>query len=161
MNDHHRDAGVTFLEVLISIVLLGTVIAGTLTTLSVTINASATDRDHANAHAWLQTAADVLYARDLVPCDPLAVPADEVAALTTAYEATIQQTENPEGWGSANIEIFDLQFWHIDMDPVTKLTDEGWGDQCDSLDTNLQRIGIQVRSEDGNIVEDVEVIIGE
>ena len=160
MNDH-RDAGVTFIEILISIVLLGTVIAGTLTTLSVTINASATDRDHANAHAWLQTAADVLYARDLVPCDPAGDPATEIATITAAYEATIQQTENPEGWGSANIEIFDLQFWHVDMDPVTRLTDEGWGDKCDSLDTNLQRIGIQVRSDDGKIVEEVEVIIGE
>lgn len=156
-----RDHGVTFIELLISIVLLGSITAGALTTLSVTISATTVDRDHANAHAWLQTAADVLYARELVPCDPMADPASEIATITAAYEGTIQQTENPEEWGSTNIRIFDLQFWHVDMDPVTKLTDEGWGDQCDSLDTNLQRIGIEVRSNDGVIVESVEVIIGE
>ena len=161
--EEHRDRGVTFIEMLISIVLLGTVIAASLTTLSVTISASATDRDHANAHAWMQTAADVLYARELVPCDPdpLADSVADIAAITAAYESTIQQTENPQAWTGTNIKIFDLQFWHVDMDPVTKLTDEGWGNKCDSEDTNLQRIGIEVRSEDGDIVEQVEVIIGE
>jgi len=159
--EDHRDGGVTFIELLISIVLLGTVIAGTLTTLSVTISASATDRDHANAHAWLQTAADVLYARELVPCDPLLPPGTDIPVIVAEYESTIQQTENPEAWTDTNIKIFDLQFWHVDMDPVTKLTDEGWGIKCDSEDTNLQRIGIEVRSEDGEIVEQVEVIIGE
>ena len=67
----------------------------------------------------------------------------------------------PESNTDGNIEIYDLQFWHINMDPVTKFTEEGWGDLCDSLDTNLQRIGIEVRSETGEIVERVEVIIGE
>jgi hypothetical protein len=32
------------------------------------------------------------------------------------------------------------------MDPVTKFTKEGWGNLCDTLDTNLQRVGIEVRS---------------
>ena len=59
------------------------------------------------------------------------------------------------------IEIYDLQFWHINIDPVTKFTEEGWGDLCDASDTNLQRIGIEVRSVTGEIVERVEVIIGE
>ena len=54
-----------------------------------------------------------------------------------------------------------LQFWHINIDPVTKFTEEGWGLLCDTSDTNLQRIGIRVRSEGGEIVEEVEVIIGE
>ena len=156
-----RDAGATLVEILIAIVLMGMVVGATVTTLSVTINASATDRDHANAHAWLQTAADVLYARELVSCDELGDPATEIAKITAAYESTIQQTENPEDWGSGNIDIYDLQFWHVDMDPTTKLTVEGWGSKCDSGDTNLQRIGIEVRSESGEIVEQVEVIIGE
>ena len=47
------------------------------------------------------------------------------------------------------------------MDPVTKFTEEGWGALCDAEQTNLQRIGIEVRSESGEIVERVEVIIGE
>lgn len=155
------DAGFSLVEVLTSIVLVGLVVTASLTALRTTISASATDRDHANGHAWLQTAADVLYARPVRPCDPSVVPATDIANISADYEATIQQTGNPEGWPSANIDIVDLQFWHVNMDPTTKLTDEGWGDLCDSVDTNLQRIEIEVRSETGDIVEQVEVIIGE
>lgn len=149
------------IEVLISIVLIGTVIGATLTTLQVTIRASGTDRDHSNAHAWLQTSADVLYARPLEQCAPAGFTATNKDAIISTYEATLQQTANPEGWPDTNIEIYDLQFWHINIDPVTKFTEEGWGDLCDASDTNLQRIGIEVRSEGGEIVEQVEVIIGE
>jgi prepilin-type N-terminal cleavage/methylation domain-containing protein len=157
----NRDDGVSLVEVLISIVLIGMVVGATLTTLQVTILASGTDRDHSNAHAWLQTAADVLYARPLEPCAPAGSSATNKDAIISTYEATLQQTENPEGWADTNIEIYDLQFWHINIDPVTKFTEEGWGDLCDTSDTNLQRIGIEVRSEGGEIVERVEVIIGE
>lgn len=156
-----RDNGVSLVEVLISIVLMGLVIGATVSLLQVTIKSSATDRDHSNAHAWLQSAADVLYARPLVPCETSGGPATNKAAIVNAYEATLQQTENPEDWPDGNIEIYDLQFWHINMDPVTKFTAEGWGDLCDATDTNLQRIGIEVRSRSGSIVERVEVIIGE
>ena len=156
-----RDRGVSVIEILLAIVLIGLTMGAILTTLRVTIMASATDRDHSNAHAWLQTSADVLYARTLVPCSPANVTATNIPAIIADYEATIQETENPEGWPNANIEIYDLQFWHVNMDPVTKFTEEGWGALCDAEQTNLQRIGIEVRSESGEIVERVEVIIGE
>lgn len=151
----------TFIEVLTSLVLMGVVVGAVLAAMRVTVTATALDRDHANAHAWLQTAADVLYARELVQCTPIGGAATNTDAIVAAYEATIQETENPENWPSTNISIFDLQFWHVDFDPVTKLTDEGWGDTCDATDTNLQRVGIEVRSASNEIVERVEVIIGE
>lgn len=142
---------------------MGLVISATVSLLTVTITASATDRDHSNAHAWLQSAADTLYARPLEPCVPAPVNAMTAnkAAILTSYETTLQQTDNPEDWPDANIKIYDLQFWHINMNPVTKFTAEGWGDLCDTSDTNLQRVGLEVRSESGKIVERVEVIIGE
>lgn len=149
------------IELLISITLLGTVVAATLTGLTTAITASSLDRDHANAHAWLQTAADMLYARELDQCDPLIPSATEIADTIAEYEATIQQTDNPEGWSAANIHVTDVQWWSIDIDPTTGLGTEAWGTQCDSGDTNLQRISMQVTSEDGDIVEEVEVIIGE
>jgi prepilin-type N-terminal cleavage/methylation domain-containing protein len=160
-----RDRGVSLIEVLISIVLIGLVVGATLSLLRVTIMASSTDRDHSNAHAWLQTAADVLYARPLEPCAPAVThagsPATNKADIISRYETTLQQTGNPEGWPNSNIRIYDLQFWHINKDPVTKFTQEGWGNLCDTLDTDLQRVGIEVRSATGEIVERVEVIIGE
>ena len=156
-----RDAGTSMIEVLIGIVLLGTVVTATLTGLTAAISASAIDRDHANAHAWLQTAADMLYARELDQCDPAVDPAVEIADTIAEYQATVQQTDNPEGWSAANITVTDVQWWSIDIDPATGLGTEAWGSQCDSGDTNLQLIALQVTSENGDIVEEVEVIIGE
>jgi len=149
------------IEILIAITLLGTVVAAMLTGLTTAVTASALDRDHANAHAWLQTAADMLYARELDQCDPLIDPATEIADTITEYEATIQQTDNPEGWGADNIQITDIQWWSIDIDPTTGVGTEAWGTKCDSGDTNLQLVSMQVTSDDGKIVEEVEVIIGE
>ncbi len=149
------------IEILIAISLLGTVVAATLTGLTTAITASALDRDHANAHAWLQTAADMLYARELDQCDPAIDPATEIADTIAEYQATVQQTDNPEGWEAANIHVTGVEWWSIDIDPATGLGTEAWGTLCDSGDTNLQQVSIRVTSEDGQIVEEVEVIIGE
>jgi len=155
------DRGVSLIEIMIAVVLLGTVVAATLTALTTTITASALDRDHANAHAWLQTAADMLYARELDQCDPAVAPATEIADTIAEYQSTVQQTDNPEGWSAANIRVVDLEWWSIDIDPVTGVGTEAWGSQCDSGDTNLQKIELRVTAEDGRIVEEVEVIIGD
>ena len=156
-----EDVGASMIEILIGITLLGTVVAATLTGLTAAITASSLDRDHANAHAWLQTAADMLYARELDQCDPAIPAATEIADTIAEYEATVQQTDNPEGWGPSNIQVTGVEWWSIDIDPGTGIGSEAWGTQCDSGDTNLQRISLQVRSDDGDIVEEVEVIIGE
>lgn len=148
------DVGASMIEILIAIVLLGTVIAATLTSLGVTISASALDRDHANAHAWLQTAADMLYARELIECDSA-----DMATMISEYQTTVQSTENPEDWAPSNIEVIGLDFWSIDIDGNGVGT-EAWGPTCDAGDTNLQRIELRVTADDGRIVEEVEVIIG-
>ncbi len=154
------DDGATLIEVVISVVLLGMVVAATLTALTTTISASSLDRDHANAHAWLQTAADMLYARDIRQCDPAQPAAAEIAASIAEYQETVENTENPEGWPAANIKVTGLEWWRIDVDPSTGLGTESWGSICDSGDTNLQKVGLRVRATDGRIVEEVEVIIG-
>ena len=154
------------IEILISVVLLGTVVAGTLQLLTTTISASALDRDHANAHAWLQTGADMLYARDLISCGVIGTDPDGDGAVITfddirnEYEATVQQTDNPEDWPDGNISVIDLKWWSIDIG-TDGVGTEAWGTLCDSDDTNLQKIELRVRAEDGRIVEEVEVILGE
>lgn len=155
-----RDRGTSIIEVLISIVLLGTVVSVVLVGLQTTIRASALDRDHANAHAWLQTGADMLYARDLITCGTrdASDPVNDVALIAAEYEATVQQTENPEGWPDANIEVINLEWWSIDV--VNGIGTEAWGTTCDTPETDLQKIELRVTAEDGRIVEEVEVIIG-
>lgn len=151
----------SLVEILVSVVLLGTVVAATLTGLQATITASALDRDHANAHAWLQTAADMLYARELIVCgslDPVD-PLNDIALIANEYEQTIRQTENPEAWSAPNISVIGLEWWSIDINSNGVGT-EAWGTECDAGDTNLQKVELQVTAEDGRIVEEVEVIIG-
>jgi hypothetical protein len=153
-----RDLGTSIIEVIISIVLLGTIVSATLAGLATTINASALDRDHANAHAWLQTGADMLYARDLINCGTMDPdPATDMAMIAAEYEATVQQTDNPEGWSDANIQVVGLEWWSIEV--ANGIGTEAWGLQCDEPDTSLQKVKLRVTAEDGRIVEEVEVII--
>lgn len=156
-----RDHGVSLIEVVVSLALMGVLITVTLTGLSTTINASGLDRDHANAHAWLQTAADMLYARDIVTCGTLdpSDPVSDIALIAEEYQSTIRQTDNPEGWSNANIDVIGLEWWSIDI-AANGLGTEQWGAVCDAGDTNLQKVAMRVTAEDGRIVEEVEVIIG-
>lgn len=68
---------------MIAIVLLGLVVSGVLVALRTSTAASATDRDHANAFAWLQAASDEIYRDARVPCTsgrPAAIAAYDIAA---------------------------------------------------------------------------------
>jgi hypothetical protein len=159
--NRRSDEGVTLIEILIGIVLLGTVVSATLTGLITVITAGTVHRDHANAHAWLQTGADMLYARELYDCDPAIDATTEISNTIAAYEATVQQTDNPEGWSAGNIQVTGVKWWRIDIDPASGVGTEGWGEICDSADTNLQRVSLQVTSQNGRIVEQVEVIISD
>lgn len=134
------------IEVLISAVLLGLVGTAMLTTLSVTINASAIERDHANAHAWLQIASDVLYGEELIPCDL------GQTAVYNGYNGIVKGTDDPENWGSSNIEVVaPVLFWDGDV----------YQSNCYSAENiNLQLITIQVKNPDGEIVESVQVVKG-
>lgn len=134
-------------------VITGTLVVATLSLLTGTIGASAIDRDHSNAHAWLQTASDMLYAREPVHCDEASR-----TAIIAAYQATIQETENPEHWPQGGIRVIDLRFWHYARNPATNGVAEGWvTDQCT---TKLQRVTLQVTDPTGDIIEQVEVVIG-
>ena len=53
--------------------------------------------------------------------------------------------------------MIDLEFWHIARAADNSL-DENW--VTDLCTTDLQKVGLRVRAEDGRIVEEVEVIIG-
>src|SRR5215216_2744948 len=55
------DAGTSLVEILVCVVLMGMVVTAILATLRTSVSASSLNRDHANAHAWLQSASDVLY----------------------------------------------------------------------------------------------------
>lgn len=143
-----RDSGASLIEVLIAIVLLGTGVVAMLSTLNVTIQASATERDHANAHAWLQTASDVLYGAERRSCTTYTQ-----LEIQTFYETTIRSgPTNPEGWPLDHIRV---------VSPVLFWDGEIYQNTCyDHLNINLQLIEIEVRNLDNQIVETVQVVKG-
>jgi len=156
-----RDRGMTLIEIVIAVVLTGLVVVAVLSLLTTTISASRLDRDHSNAHAWLQTASDMLYARAPEHCDEtLTDPADietKRQAIIAEYRDTVRETENPEHWPQSNIEVIDLFFWHYEGAGANGVV-EGWfHDKCT---TTLQLVELRVRDEGGDIIEEVEVIIG-
>jgi len=141
---------------LIAVVLMGMAVTATLATLRTTIVATGLNRDHANAHAWLQTAADVLYAAELVNCSSPAA-----ATIEQQYRDIIQATHNPENWAATNIDIVgEVEFWNIERDATTSLKTEFWSpSQCDDQ-SDLQRVTIRVQSpDDHRIIEEVSVIV--
>ena len=141
----------TFPEVLVSIVLTGTLAVAALGTLRASIRASVTDRDHVNAHAWLQTASDVLYGAERMDCGTEAASAE--ATVRTHYQDIIRTTVNPQGWPAASIEVVaPVLFWDG--------TSSYQATCYDDAGINLQLIRIQVRDPSGNIVESVEVVKG-
>lgn len=146
-----RDDGLSMVEVLVAVVLLGTAVVAILGALRTSVKASALNRDHANAHAWLQTATDVLYGAPREDCGTIA--ASREPEVRAAYQDIVRTTVNPEGWPAANIEVVGpVLFWD---------GTQAYGSVCyDDAGINLQLVTLQVRAPDGRIVESVEVVKG-
>ncbi len=148
--DRSADAGTTLVEILVAIVLLGTAVVAMLGALRASVTGSALNRDHANAHAWLQTASDVLYGSTLEDCGTETSP--RTSEMIAAYQAIVQGTENPEGWPASNIRVASVEFWNGE--------DAYQGTCYDDSGINLQLITLEVRNLDGRIVESVQVVKG-
>ena len=154
-----QDRGVSMVEILVSVVLLGTVVVAVLTTIRASVTASALNRDHANAHAWLQTATNVLYGSERVDCGTeLDTPAQfalKQNEVWSSYDSIAKGTSaaNPEGWPAAQISVvFPVEFWDGDSYQSVKCYDD--------FDINLQLITLQVAAPDGRIVESVQMVKG-
>ena len=64
-----RDSGMSLVEIVVSVFLLGVTGVSMLSALTVTIAASRYERDHARAQVWLQSAIEELQAADRQGCD--------------------------------------------------------------------------------------------
>ena len=148
---HARDGGQSLVEVLIAIVLTGTLAVAGMITLRASIAGSALDRDHANAHAWLQSASDILYGAARADCGTEAAPTAD--AVADAYNAIIRTTTNPRGWDRMLIKVVrPVVFWDGE--------DEYQNTCYDDSGINLQLVTIQVSAPDGRIVESVQIVKG-
>jgi prepilin-type N-terminal cleavage/methylation domain-containing protein len=143
------DQGFSLVEVLVSIMLIGTVTVAMLTTLRISVKASALDRDHINSHAWLQTATDILYGDERVDCGTVAA-ADENAVFT-AYDLVVQGAPKPLNWNGTIEIVRPILFWNGDVYTSTCYDDMG---------INLQLITLRVKGPDNKIIESIQIVKG-
>lgn len=141
----------------IAVVLTGLVVTASMAALRSSVIGSRLHRDHSNAHAWLQSASDMVYAAPKQPCNAAAADKGE-AAVRAAYDAVADGVPNPEGWIDWQIRIVEpVQFWNaanLDADPDIEYF---FGSDCDPSLT-LQLVELEVRSTDGDIIERVEIV---
>lgn len=144
-----RDRGLSYIEVLVAIVLLGIATVGTLAAVRVTVIGSRLERDHSRAQVWLQSAIETLDRTPRVGCDPVSgVPTDPRGD----YEAAIQAGAPaiPDWAANPQLRVTSVSFWDgTTYQTLTCSDDAGF---------LLQLVRIVVTNPDGEIVEDVEVI---
>jgi prepilin-type N-terminal cleavage/methylation domain-containing protein len=155
-----RPNGFTFIEVLVSIVLLGTAGIATMVALRTTVVGTRIERDHSRAQQWLQSAVGALEATGRLDCDVV------LAGYTTGeetvrgeYQKEIRLAlQNPPGWNDSQITVVQpikvwdgARYW----DPYDPLAPA----PCfDDLGYELQLVTMQVTSPDGAIIETVQVV---
>ena len=126
--------------------------------LRATTMSGAIHRDHARAHAWLQSASDILYAETKKGCDGSQADQGE-KDVRAAYDAVIDvKVKKPSEWESWQIQVVQpVKFWNsgnLDADPDPEFF---FGSDCDP-NLQLQQITIQVKSPSGRIIETVEIV---
>ena len=148
---HPSDRGDTFLEILIAIALLGTIVAATLTGLGVTVSGTALERDRATAQMWLQSSIEALKVAPAQDCND---DGQTEATLRAAHENSVRTAvPPPPGWETAQLRIVPpVLYW----DPSLRFQD-----QCfDDYGYELQLIELEVVSPNGDIIERVHAVIG-
>jgi prepilin-type N-terminal cleavage/methylation domain-containing protein len=149
-----RDRGFTFVEILVSIVLLGTVVVGVLTAVRATIIGTTIERDHSKAQQWLQSAVGVIEAYNFANCDTLTISG---AAVEAEYQAAIDNVttgaKRPYGFTSATIDVKTPEVWD-----GTKFVAFATQTTCyDQFLLRQQLVTIEVSHPSG-IVESVEMV---
>ncbi len=120
----HPDRGNTLLEVLIAMILLGTVVSAVLVATRVMIQSSAFSDEQAGVEAVLGGAADQLGGVTLIPCP-------DVSGLNS-YEQFAQAGAASVGWEPSTVQIESVKFWDPDVGDWSSTN--GIGDEdCDGL----------------------------
>lgn len=149
------DRGATFIELLVSIVLIGTAGVAVVTALAVAIQGADQHRDVADAQAWLASAGDALAevpplaADNYVPCD--AAQSDQGrAAIVAAYQTVVDGLPIPH-----DVSVDDVQFW--DSNFTADPTDDVF--QADCWFTNGDRLQrITLSSDVAGATRDLNVV---
>ncbi len=145
----------SLIEIVISVLLLGTSGVSMLGALTATVAATRYERDHARAQVWLQSAIEELQAADRQGCDQ-----GEETVREAYLEHIRDNVINPPGWSDSQVDIvspvkaWDGQRYWDPYDPQSP------GQCFDNDGFRLQLITIVVTSPDGKVIEQVSVVKG-
>jgi prepilin-type N-terminal cleavage/methylation domain-containing protein len=163
------DRGFTLTEVLVSIVLMGTVLTVILSAILTLVRVSSSTSDTAKVEAVLTSAADRLAGWAYLSCPE---------ANDSGYDVIVSAAADDVDWGHVDaVVITSILYWdpllNADTDAATDPhpADGGWADTnalvgsdgCGE-DVNftttrtLQKVTIEARSPDGEIVRQLEVV---
>lgn len=161
-----KDKGFTITEVIISIMLMGTVITVILTAIFSIIRVSSSSDNTARVEAMLTSAADRLAGWTYLSCPE---------ANQEGYYVIVKAAASDVGWNGDQINIVDISFWDPQLNAAvgvdTPAADGGWVDtnslagttDCEedvNLTTSrtLQRVTIEATSPDGRITRSLQVV---
>lgn len=150
-----RDVGLSLVEVIISVVLLGMAVVAVVTALRVTVTGSAIERDHARSHQLLQSAAGVVQSTARISCEGASGEKTMRYGYQAALESPTAGVQVPDGWGAwtvtvlPSVEVWDgTHYWQPGQSPQN----------CYEPAYQLQLITLEAKSPDGRIVRTRQVV---
>jgi type II secretory pathway pseudopilin PulG len=153
------DGGYSFPEILVALVLMGTVMVAVMAGMFTAIRASSISDDAADLDAVLGAAADSLNDALFIACPEETTP--------NAYEQFAQVGADALGWDHSTVRIVDVLYW----DPTTAPGDQRWletngigGAQCDSTvwlssSKTMQKVIVEATTPTGSETRRLEVVM--
>jgi type II secretory pathway pseudopilin PulG len=153
------DGGYSFPEILVALVLMGTVMAAVMAGMFTAIKASSISDDASDLDAVLGAAADSLNDALFVACPEETTP--------NAYEQFADVGADALGWDPSTVRVVDVLYW----DPTTAPGDQRWldsngigGAQCDSTvwlssAKTMQKVVVEATTPSGSETRRLEVVM--
>lgn len=153
--DDSRDGGYSLVEILVSLVLMGTVMVAVMAALFSAIHASAINDDEATLDAALGAAADGLGDALFVPCPEAVTP--------NAYEQYVDLGASAVGWPAGAVTVVDVEYWNPAVGQWAASNGVS-GSECDSavwLSTAkaMQKIDVRAETPNGAASRTIEVVV--
>jgi type II secretory pathway pseudopilin PulG len=137
------DRGETLVELLVTVVILGTAVVAIVAALGTAIRVSDIHRKQANAGAYLRAYAEAL--ETYVAKNPSGYQPCPVGA---AYDGKLTIVA-PDDVRFDQPSVVSVEYW----------TGTAWQSACPASDVGVQRVKLQVRSQDGRVDETLTVVL--
>lgn len=137
-----RDSGVTYVEILVSVILLGIGAVGVLVATTTAITASRANDEIAKLQAGIAEAADFL-----TDTEPQQVPFQscDVPGVRDAYQAALDTR-----FGAGAVEVVEVTFWNRTVD--------GFGTTCRDASDGDRLQKVTIRTVDDGVQRTVSVV---